>query len=382
MTSTVAGGVRRHDLPLPGRLRAARRARRDRASSARIAAHAPPGGRLAVSAFSAAFAVRHLEEGEEFDPATGVLHERGDGPRTRTATRRRSTSGPPASPPASSQLLAERRGPRGRRGPRRARRARTARRPPTLDHPELLLLARRPADRRASTARRDFRGIAARPVPCPFGLTRGPALAPAGQPAARAVPPQRSQVAGSGRDGGDDRHRPRARAARPPRPPTRTADAETAAEAADRGAEPTPPTPKRSTTDEGQNELVVFDDLGGQSFADAVDATIVEFDDGDIVTGTRRQDRQRRGAARHRLQVRGRHPVARALDPQRRRPARDRLARRRARGPRPPEGGQGRPPHPVQEARAVRARLGHDRGDQGEGRRSSRARSSRWSRAA
>jgi small subunit ribosomal protein S1 len=34
-----------------------------------------------------------------------------------------------------------------------------------------------------------------------------------------------------------------------------------------------------------QNELVVFDDLGGQSFADAVDATIVEFDDGDIVTG-------------------------------------------------------------------------------------------------
>ncbi|HEY3673631.1 MAG TPA: S1 RNA-binding domain-containing protein, partial [Acidimicrobiia bacterium] len=37
--------------------------------------------------------------------------------------------------------------------------------------------------------------------------------------------------------------------------------------------------------EEGQNELVVLDDLGGQSFADAVDATIVEFDDGDIVTG-------------------------------------------------------------------------------------------------
>jgi small subunit ribosomal protein S1 len=37
--------------------------------------------------------------------------------------------------------------------------------------------------------------------------------------------------------------------------------------------------------EEGQNEFVVFDDLGGQSFADAVDATIVEFDDGDIVTG-------------------------------------------------------------------------------------------------
>jgi small subunit ribosomal protein S1 len=33
------------------------------------------------------------------------------------------------------------------------------------------------------------------------------------------------------------------------------------------------------------NGLVVLDDLGGLSFADAVDATIVEFDDGDIVTG-------------------------------------------------------------------------------------------------
>jgi SAM-dependent methyltransferase len=39
----------------------------------RIAATLRPGGALAVSAFSAAFAVRHLEAGEEFDPATGVL---------------------------------------------------------------------------------------------------------------------------------------------------------------------------------------------------------------------------------------------------------------------------------------------------------------------
>jgi SAM-dependent methyltransferase len=34
------------------------------------------GGRLAVSAFSSAFAVRFLEENETFDVATGVLHER------------------------------------------------------------------------------------------------------------------------------------------------------------------------------------------------------------------------------------------------------------------------------------------------------------------
>jgi small subunit ribosomal protein S1 len=45
------------------------------------------------------------------------------------------------------------------------------------------------------------------------------------------------------------------------------------------------PTDADASDDEGQNELVVLDDLGGQSFADAVDATIVEFDDGDIVTG-------------------------------------------------------------------------------------------------
>jgi SAM-dependent methyltransferase len=42
---------------------------------ARIAGAVAPGGALALSAFSAAFAVRFLEEGETFDPATGVLHE-------------------------------------------------------------------------------------------------------------------------------------------------------------------------------------------------------------------------------------------------------------------------------------------------------------------
>jgi small subunit ribosomal protein S1 len=36
---------------------------------------------------------------------------------------------------------------------------------------------------------------------------------------------------------------------------------------------------------ETEGSPVVLDDLGGQSFSDAVDATIVEFDDGDIVSG-------------------------------------------------------------------------------------------------
>ncbi len=42
----------------------------------RIARAARPLGAVAVSAFHAPFAVRHLEDGESFDPATGVLHER------------------------------------------------------------------------------------------------------------------------------------------------------------------------------------------------------------------------------------------------------------------------------------------------------------------
>lgn len=41
----------------------------------RIVAAVRPGGGLAVSAFHAPFALRHLEAGESFDPATGVLHE-------------------------------------------------------------------------------------------------------------------------------------------------------------------------------------------------------------------------------------------------------------------------------------------------------------------
>ena len=107
----------------------------------RIAAALNPGGRLALTAFSAAFAVRFLEEGETFDPATGVLHERStvrneDGEEevfdlwTTCFTTR------------ELELVAGRAGldvvgvhgvAPGRYG--------TA--PPTLDDPELLLLARR-----------------------------------------------------------------------------------------------------------------------------------------------------------------------------------------------------------------------------------------------
>ena len=57
-------------------------------------------------------------------------------------------------------------------------------------------------------------------------------------------------------------------------------------------SEPAAPAPESQGADGAvatatapEDRSVVFDDLGSQSFSDAVDATIVEFDDGDIVSG-------------------------------------------------------------------------------------------------
>jgi SAM-dependent methyltransferase len=50
--------------------------RADEALIARFAAALRPGGRLALSAFHVAFAVRFLDAGDRFDAATGVHHER------------------------------------------------------------------------------------------------------------------------------------------------------------------------------------------------------------------------------------------------------------------------------------------------------------------
>jgi len=47
----------------------------DEAVIGRIAAAVRPGGGLAVSAFSSYFALRWIEDGDAFDPATGVNHE-------------------------------------------------------------------------------------------------------------------------------------------------------------------------------------------------------------------------------------------------------------------------------------------------------------------
>lgn len=107
----------------------------------RIAAALRPGGRLALTAFSAAFAARFLEAGESFDPATGVLHERSVVPNedgeeevfdlwTTCFTAR------------ELELLARRAG-LDAVGVHGVAPGRYGTAPPTLDDPELLLLARR-----------------------------------------------------------------------------------------------------------------------------------------------------------------------------------------------------------------------------------------------
>ena len=108
----------------------------------RIAAAVRGGGRLALTAFSAAFAARFLEEGESFDPATGVLHERST-VRNEQGVEQVFDAWTTCFTARELEMLAERAGLEvdGVHGVTPGRYG-TA--PPTLDHPELLLLARRP----------------------------------------------------------------------------------------------------------------------------------------------------------------------------------------------------------------------------------------------
>jgi len=102
-----------------------------------------PGGRLAVSAFSSYFAVRHIEEGEEFNAATGVNRER---------TVVKDESGAEAAfdlwtacyTPRELRLLADAAGLRVL-AVWSVTPGRYARNPADLDHPEFLLLAQRVA---------------------------------------------------------------------------------------------------------------------------------------------------------------------------------------------------------------------------------------------
>lgn len=107
-----------------------------------IAGTLRPGGRLALSAFSAAFAVRFLEDGETFDPATGVLHEhaRVRGP---DGNERRFDLWTTCFTARELELLALAADLTvdGIYGVQPGRYSRTV---PTIEHPELLLLGQRP----------------------------------------------------------------------------------------------------------------------------------------------------------------------------------------------------------------------------------------------
>jgi SAM-dependent methyltransferase len=114
----------------------------DVAAFAELAACVRPGGKLVVSAFSSYFVVRHLEEGDTFDAATGVNHE---------TTVVRDPDGLEAAfdlwttcfTPGELRLLAGRCG-LDVDGIWSVGPGDYAARPPDLDHPEWLLVASRP----------------------------------------------------------------------------------------------------------------------------------------------------------------------------------------------------------------------------------------------
>jgi SAM-dependent methyltransferase len=107
-----------------------------------MAALVAPGGRLVVSAFSAYFQVRHLEQHDSFDAATGVNHERTEIRSADGAQRKDVDLWTTCFTPLELRLLAERAGLTVEHlwsvtpGDYRAR-------APDLDHPEFLLIARR-----------------------------------------------------------------------------------------------------------------------------------------------------------------------------------------------------------------------------------------------
>ena len=98
------------------------------------------GGRVAVSAFSAYFAVRHLEPGETFDAAAGVNHERDRGPGPRRARSSQFDLWTTCFTPRELRLMARGRRAAGDRPVVGAARD-VRRRPPDLEHPEFLLTA-------------------------------------------------------------------------------------------------------------------------------------------------------------------------------------------------------------------------------------------------
>lgn len=113
----------------------------DEAILAGAASALRPGGRLALTAFSAYFASRHLEEGETFDAATGTVTER-------------TTVRDPGGAPLDTELWTTCYTPRELRLAAGAAGLEPeavwsvapgawSRRPPDVEHPEFLMIARR-----------------------------------------------------------------------------------------------------------------------------------------------------------------------------------------------------------------------------------------------
>jgi SAM-dependent methyltransferase len=109
---------------------------------ARFAAALRPGGRLALSAFSSYFVVRHLEPEEHFDADRGVNHERAV-VRDATGSERPFDLWTTCYTPRELRLVAARAG-LVVDGVFGVHPGRYAREPPSIDVPEHLLLAHRP----------------------------------------------------------------------------------------------------------------------------------------------------------------------------------------------------------------------------------------------
>jgi SAM-dependent methyltransferase len=108
----------------------------------RIGRTVRPGGAVALTAFSAAFAIRWLEDGEEIDLRTGVLHEHAT-VRNPEGEERAFDLWTTCFTVRELALLA-RAADLGVVGIHGVTPGKYATTPPTLDHAELLLLARRP----------------------------------------------------------------------------------------------------------------------------------------------------------------------------------------------------------------------------------------------
>jgi SAM-dependent methyltransferase len=101
-----------------------------------------PGGKMAVSAFSAYFLVRHLEAADNFDPATGVNHERAS-VRDERGAEAEFDLWTTCFTPRELRLMAASAG-LDVRGLWSVAPGRYGDRPPDLEHPEWLLLAEKP----------------------------------------------------------------------------------------------------------------------------------------------------------------------------------------------------------------------------------------------